>query len=185
MSVPNALRIVETLAKTYSKGEIVVGAGTVLDAETARLAILSGAELLVSPHFNPDVVRVCNRYQAVSIIGAMTPRDVLEALEAGADMIKLFPAEILGPQYVKTIRAPIPQAAIVPTGGATPQNVHAWIEAGCVAVGVGSYITKAAKSDGDYKKVARAAREFIDAIAAARCQISSAAAAGAGAFRQG
>ncbi|EGO63093.1 bifunctional 2-keto-4-hydroxyglutarate aldolase/2-keto-3-deoxy-6-phosphogluconate aldolase [Acetonema longum] len=170
MSVPGALKIIESLARTYKNGEIVIGAGTVLDAETARAAILAGAELLVSPHLNVDMVKMSNRYQAVSIVGAMTPKEIMETLEAGADMVKLFPAELLGPQYVKTVKAPIPQASIVPTGGATPQNVHEWIQAGCDAVGVGSYITKAHKKDGDYNKVTLAAREFVEAVAKARRQ---------------
>ncbi|CUH96581.1 hypothetical protein P22_2671 [Propionispora sp. 2/2-37] len=168
MSVPGALSIIESLARTYQNGEVVIGAGTVLDAETARAAILAGAELLVSPHLNAEMIKMSNRYQAISVVGAMTPKDVLETLEAGADMVKLFPADSLGPQYVKTIKAPIPQASIIPTGGATPQNVHEWIEAGCDAVGVGSYITKAHKKDGDYNKVTLAAREFVEAIAKAR-----------------
>lgn len=170
MSVPGALQIIESLAKTYKNGEVVVGAGTILDAETARAAILAGAELLVSPHLNVEMVKVSNRYQAISIVGAMTPKEVMETLEAGADMVKLFPADFLGVQYVKTIKAPIPQASIVPTGGATPQNVHEWINAGCDAIGVGSYITKAHKQDGDYNKVTLAAREFVEAIAKARQQ---------------
>lgn len=168
MSVPGALGIIESLARTYQNGEVVIGAGTVLDAETARAAILAGAELLVSPHLNAEMIKMSNRYQAISVVGAMTPKDVLETLEAGADMVKLFPADSLGPQYVKTIKAPIPQASIIPTGGATPQNVHEWLQAGCDAVGVGSYITKAHKQDGDYNKVTLAAREFVEAIAKAR-----------------
>lgn len=170
MSVPGALKIIESLSQTYKNGEVVIGAGTILDAETARAAILAGAELLVSPHLNVDMVKVSNRYQAISIVGAMTPKDVIETLEAGADMVKLFPADFLGAQYVKTIKAPIPQASIVPTGGATPQNVHEWIHAGCDAIGVGSYVTKAHKKDGDYNKVTLAAREFVEAIQKARQQ---------------
>jgi len=168
MSVPNALKVIETLAQTYRNGEVVIGAGTVLDAETARSAILAGAELLVSPHLNEDMIRVCNRYQVISVVGAMSPKEVVETLEAGADIVKLFPAELLGPQYVKVIKAPLEQAPIVPTGGVTPQNVSEWLNAGCIAVGVGSYITKAAKQDGDYGKVSAAAREFVEAITAAR-----------------
>lgn len=166
MSVPNALQVIKTLSNKYT--EVLVGAGTILDGETARAAILAGAELLVSPQLNPEMIKMANRYQAITISGAFTPKEVLESLEAGADIVKLFPAEVVGPQYVKAIKAPMSQAPIAPTGGVTPQNVHEWLQAGCVGVGVGSYITKAAQKDGDYRKVTAAAKEFLQAVAAAR-----------------
>jgi 2-dehydro-3-deoxyphosphogluconate aldolase/(4S)-4-hydroxy-2-oxoglutarate aldolase len=168
MSVPNALNVIQTLANQYSNKGILVGAGTVLDGETARAAILAGAELLVSPQLNADMVKVANRYQAVTISGAFTPKEVIETLEAGADIVKLFPAEVVGPKYVASIMAPVPQAPIVPTGGVTPQNVHEWLQAGCVGVGVGSFITKAARKDSDYQKVTSAAKEFLQAVVNAR-----------------
>ncbi len=168
MSVPNALHVIQTLAEKYRDEDVLVGAGTILDAETARAAILAGAELLVSPQLNPEMIKMANRYQAVTISGAFTPTEVLETLEAGADIVKLFPAEVLGPQYVKSVTAPLSQAPIAPTGGVTPQNVREWLQAGCIGVGVGSYITKAAQKDGDYSKVTAAAKEFLEAVAAAR-----------------
>ncbi|WP_342045840.1 bifunctional 2-keto-4-hydroxyglutarate aldolase/2-keto-3-deoxy-6-phosphogluconate aldolase [Bacillus sp. OTU530] len=168
MSVPNALNVIQTLANQYSNKGILVGAGTVLDGETARAAILAGAELLVSPQLNADMVKVANRYQAVTISGAFTPKEVIETLEAGADIVKLFPVEVVGPKYVASIMAPVPQAPIVPTGGVTPQNVHEWLQAGCIGVGVGSFITKAARKDSDYQKVTSAAKEFLQAVANAR-----------------
>lgn len=168
MSVPNALHVIQTLAEKYREEGVLVGAGTILDAETARAAILAGAELLVSPQLNPEMIKMANRYQAVTISGAFTPTEVLETLEAGADIVKLFPAEVLGPQYVKSVVTPLSQAPIAPTGGVTPQNVHEWLQAGCIGVGVGSYITKAAQKDGDYSKVTAAAKEFLEAVAAAR-----------------
>ncbi|APB73061.1 bifunctional 2-keto-4-hydroxyglutarate aldolase/2-keto-3-deoxy-6-phosphogluconate aldolase [Paenibacillus peoriae] len=168
MSVPNALHVIQTLAEKYREEDVLVGAGTILDAETARAAILAGAELLVSPQLNPEMIKMANRYQAVTISGAFTPTEVLETLEAGADIVKLFPAEGLGPQYVKSVTAPLPQAPIAPTGGVTPQNVQEWLQAGCIGAGVGSYITKAAQKDGDYSKVTAAAKEFLEAVAAAR-----------------
>ncbi|OXM86476.1 bifunctional 2-keto-4-hydroxyglutarate aldolase/2-keto-3-deoxy-6-phosphogluconate aldolase [Paenibacillus rigui] len=166
MSVPNALQVINKLAVKYP--DVLIGAGTILDAETARAAILAGAELLVSPQLNPDMIKMANRYQAVTVSGAFTAKEIIESLETGADIVKLFPAEAVGPQYVKAIKAPVPQAAITPTGGVTPQNVHEWLKAGCVGVGVGSYITKAAQKDGDYRKVTAAAKEFLEAVAAAR-----------------
>lgn len=168
MSVPNALNVIRTLSNQYSKDGILIGAGTILDGETARAAILAGAELLVSPQLNPEMIKVANRYQAVTISGAFTPRDVIETLEAGADIVKLFPAEVVGPKYVSAVMAPVPQAPIVPTGGVTPQNVHEWLQAGCIGVGVGSYISKAARKDGDYEKVTAAAREFLQAVSEAQ-----------------
>ncbi|MCL9663021.1 bifunctional 2-keto-4-hydroxyglutarate aldolase/2-keto-3-deoxy-6-phosphogluconate aldolase [Paenibacillus hunanensis] len=168
MSVPNALGIIRTLSNKYKNDDVLVGAGTILDAETARAAILAGAEMLVSPQLNPDMIRVANRYQAVTISGAYTPTEIFDTLQAGADIVKLFPAETLGPQFVKTVTAPLPQVPIVPTGGVTPQNVQEWLQAGCIGVGVGSYITKAAQQDGDYSRVTAAAREFLAAVAAAR-----------------
>lgn len=168
MNVPNALNVIRILSNKYSNEGIVVGAGTVLDGETARAAILAGAELLVSPHLNQEMIKVANRYQAITISGAFTPKEVIETLEAGADFVKLFPAEVMGPQYVKAIRAPIPQAPVVPTGGVTLENIHEWLNTGCAAVGVGSFITKAAQKDGDYQKVTKAAQQFLKAFAAGR-----------------
>ncbi|MXQ53783.1 bifunctional 2-keto-4-hydroxyglutarate aldolase/2-keto-3-deoxy-6-phosphogluconate aldolase [Shimazuella alba] len=168
MSVPNALDVIQILAKKYADSGILIGAGTILDGETARAAILAGAELLVSPHLNHEIIKVANRYQAITISGAFTPKEIVETLEAGADFVKLFPAEGLGPQYVKSIQSPLPQAPIIPTGGVTPQNVSEWINAGCVGVGVGSYISKAAQKDGDFDKVTVAAKEFLQAVAIVR-----------------
>lgn len=168
LSVPNALGIISTLSKKYKKDGILIGAGTVLDAETARSALLAGAELLVSPNVTTSMILMANRYQAVSVCGAYTPTEVVTALDAGADIVKLFPADVLGASYVKTIRAPLEQAPITPTGGVTPENVKEWIDAGCVSVGVGSYITKAAKGSGDYSKVTEAAKIFLAAVAKAR-----------------
>jgi 2-dehydro-3-deoxyphosphogluconate aldolase/(4S)-4-hydroxy-2-oxoglutarate aldolase len=168
MSVPNALNVIRILSDKYKNEGILVGAGTILDGETARAAILAGAELLVSPQLNPGMIKMANRYQAITISGAFTPRDVIETLEAGADIVKLFPAEVVGPKYVSAIMAPVPEAPIVPTGGVTPENVHVWLKAGCIGVGVGSYISKAARNDGDYQKVTTAAKEFVQAVANAQ-----------------
>ncbi|MEH7119336.1 bifunctional 2-keto-4-hydroxyglutarate aldolase/2-keto-3-deoxy-6-phosphogluconate aldolase [Neobacillus vireti] len=168
MSVPNALTVIRKLSDKYKSEGILIGAGTILDGETARAAILAGAELLVSPQLNPEMIKMANRYQAITISGAFTPRDVIETLEAGADIVKLFPAEVVGPKYVSAIMAPVPEAPIVPTGGVTPENVHEWLKAGCIGVGVGSYISKAARKDGDYQKVTTAAKEFVEAVANAQ-----------------
>ena len=168
LTVPGALGVIERLADKYGDQGIVVGAGTVLDAEAAYASVSAGARLLVSPQLNPNMIAAANRYQAVTASGAFTPTEVLNTLEAGADIVKLFPAELGGPAYVKTILAPLPQAPIMPSGGVTPENVGAWFAAGVTAVGVGSFVTKAAQKDGDYGLVARAARTFLEAIDNAR-----------------
>ncbi|MDP9903604.1 bifunctional 4-hydroxy-2-oxoglutarate aldolase/2-dehydro-3-deoxy-phosphogluconate aldolase [Arthrobacter bambusae] len=168
LTVPGALGVIERLADKYGDQGIVIGAGTVLDAEAAFASISAGARLLVSPQFNPKMIAAGNRYQAVTASGAFTPTEVVNTLEAGADIIKLFPAELGGPSYVKTILAPLPQAPIMPSGGVTPANVGAWFGAGVTAVGVGSFVTKAARNDGDFGLVARAAQTFLTAIDEAR-----------------
>ena len=166
-TVPGAHRVIEALAARYKPSELILGAGTVLDPETARVAILSGATYVVSPSLNVETVRLCNRYQVPVMPGAMTVREVIEALEAGADIIKLFPGEAFGPAIIKAIKGPLPQAPLMPTGGVDLSNVGEWIRAGAVAVGAGGSLTGAAKS-GDYAAVTRTAREFVEKIREAR-----------------
>jgi 2-dehydro-3-deoxyphosphogluconate aldolase / (4S)-4-hydroxy-2-oxoglutarate aldolase len=144
-----------------------LGAGTVLDPETARIAILAGAQFIVSPSLNPDTARLCNRYQIPYMPGAGTIREVLEAMECGADIIKVFPGETLGPAFVKAVKAPLPQASLVPTGGVTLENVGEWIRAGSVAVGVGSNLTAGAKT-GDFSAITQLAQKFVEKIKEAR-----------------
>lgn len=168
MAVPNALEVVKYLSDKYESEGVIVGAGTVLDAETARAAILNGAKLLVSPNLNPEMIKMANRYQVVTMSGAFTPTEIQNTLEAGADIVKLFPAEFLNPAYVKSVLAPLSHAPVSPTGGVTPENVGEWFKAGAVCVGLASYITKAAKADGDYNKVTKAAETFLEAIRKAR-----------------
>ena len=166
-TVPGAHRVIEALAERYKPSELILGAGTVLDPETARVAILSGATYVVTPALNVETVRLCNRYQVPVMPGVMTIRDVVEAMEAGADIIKLFPGEAFGPSLIKAIKGPLPQAPLMPTGGVDVSNVAEWIKAGAVAVGAGSSLTGGAKS-GDYESITRTAREFIEKIKEAR-----------------
>ncbi len=166
-TVPGAHRVIEEMAKAYGPSELILGAGTVLDPETARIAILSGASYVVSPSLNAETVRLCNRYQVPVMPGAMTVREVIEAMEVGADIVKLFPGEAFGPGAIKAIRGPLPQAPLMPTGGVDLLNVAEWIRAGAVAVGAGSSLTGAARS-GDYAAVTRTARDFIARIREAR-----------------
>lgn len=163
-TVPGAHRLIEELGKRFQDGDVILGAGTVLDPETARIAILSGASYVVSPGFNLDMVKLCNRYQVPCMPGAMTIREVIMAMEAGADIIKIFPGSAFGPGIIKAIKGPLPQASLMPTGGVSLENAVDWLKAGSVALGVGSSLTAGAKT-GDYKKVTETARKFISIIA--------------------
>jgi 2-dehydro-3-deoxyphosphogluconate aldolase/(4S)-4-hydroxy-2-oxoglutarate aldolase len=166
-TVPGAPAVIEDLAKKYKAGEILVGAGTVLDPETARLAILAGAQYIVSPSLSPETARLCNRYQVPYMPGAGTMREIVEAMECGADIVKLFPGETLGPAFVKAAKGPLPQAALMPTGGVTLENVGEWIKAGAVAVGVGGSLTAGAQT-GNFQAITDTAKQFIQQIQQAR-----------------
>jgi 2-dehydro-3-deoxyphosphogluconate aldolase / (4S)-4-hydroxy-2-oxoglutarate aldolase len=166
-TVPGAPAVIEDLTKKYKAGEILVGAGTVLDPETARLAILSGAQYIVSPSLSPETARLCNRYQVPYMPGAGTMREIVEAMECGADIVKLFPGETMGPAFVKAAKGPLPQAALMPTGGVSLENVGAWIKAGAVAVGVGGSLTAGAQT-GDFQAISDTAKQFIQQIQQAR-----------------
>lgn len=171
MTVPGAIEVIKELSRTYIKGEILIGAGSVLDAETARFCLLAGAEYIVSPVFDVETIKLCNRYQKIVIPGAMSVTEVLRAMEAGADIVKIFPATLFGPKIIKAIKGPLPQAILLPTGGVDLNNVAEWITAGSFAVGVGSVLTAGAKK-GDYDEVTRTAKEFIKKIRITRNKIS-------------
>lgn len=140
-TVPYAHRVIEDISRKYGD-QIILGAGTVLDSETARIAILSGAEFIVSPHFNPEVTKVCNRYRKASMAGILTITEAVQAMEAGVDVLKLFPGDLFGPAFIKDIRGPLPYVQIMPTGGVSAENAGEWIKAGAVAVGAGSSLMK-------------------------------------------
>ncbi len=167
-TVPGATEVIEHLAKKFS-GQILVGAGTVLDPQTARIAILGGAQYVISPSLNLDTARLCNRYQIPYMPGAGTVREVVEAMECGADIVKVFPGELLGPAFVKAVRAPLPQASLMPTGGVSLENVAEWIRAGAVAVAVGGNLTAGAKT-GDFASITKLARAITEKIKEARAQ---------------
>lgn len=168
-TVPGAAETIKDLVRTYKAGEIIIGAGTVLDPETARIAILAGAQYIVSPCINFETIKLCNRYQVPIMPGAATIKEIVEAMEAGADIVKVFPGESLGPAFVKAVRGPLPQAPLMPTGGVSLDNVSEWIKAGCVAVGVGGNLTAGAKK-GDWQSITDIAEQFIAKIRAARGQ---------------
>jgi 2-dehydro-3-deoxyphosphogluconate aldolase / (4S)-4-hydroxy-2-oxoglutarate aldolase len=167
-TVPGATSVIEHLAKKFSQ-HILLGAGTVLDPETARIAILAGAQFVVSPSLNPETARLCNRYQIPYMPGVGTIREVIEAMECGADIVKVFPGEILGPAFVKAVKGPLPQASLMPTGGVTLENVSEWIKAGSVAVGVGSNLSAGAKT-GDFATITNLARQFVEKTKEARAR---------------
>ncbi len=162
-TTPDTLDVIKRLRQRHGD-KVLLGAGTVLDTETARLAIMAGAKFIISPNVNPDTIRICQRYQVLSMPGAMTPTEILVALEAGADIVKVFPAEAFSPAYVKALRAPLPQAPLMPTGGVTLENLHQWFESGAVAVGIGGSLTGPA-AKGDYNAVTAAASAFVQRLA--------------------
>ncbi len=168
-TVPGAAELIKDLSKKYNSGEIIIGAGTVLDPETARTAILAGAQYVVSPYLNKEVVALCNRYQVASMPGAMTIKEVVECMECGADIVKIFPGELFGPSIIKAIKGPIPYAPLMPTGGVSLENVGEWIKAGAQAVGVGGNLIAGAKK-GDYESITTIARQFIEKIKEARAK---------------
>jgi len=171
-TVPGAAEVIGALAAKYRSGEIIIGAGTVLDPETARVAILFGAQYLVSPCLNVETVRLCNRYKVACMPGAMTVKETVDALEAGADVVKIFPGELFGPAIIKAFKGPLPHAPLMPTGGVSLDNVGEWIKAGSLAVGVGGNLIAGAKK-GDYASITATARQFIERIHAARNQATS------------
>ena len=168
MTVPGAVDIIKELASKYKNdSEIIIGAGTVLDPETARMVILAGAEFVVSPSLNPETVKLCNRYRIPMMPGIMTVKEAVEALELGVDILKVFPGNAFGPSIISSLRGPLPQAQFMPTGGVSVENVDKWLKAGAVAVGTGSNLTAGAKT-GDYDAVTKMAEDFVAAVKAAR-----------------
>jgi 2-dehydro-3-deoxyphosphogluconate aldolase / (4S)-4-hydroxy-2-oxoglutarate aldolase len=170
-TVPGALEVISRVAKSAKSQGILFGAGTVLDPETARAAILAGAQFIVSPSVNPETARLCNRYQVPYMPGAASVGEITAAMESGADIVKIFPGELFGPAFVRAVKGPLPQASLMPTGGVTLGNVGEWIEAGSVAVGVGGSLTAGAKT-GDYRSITSLAREFIEKIRATRKKLA-------------
>lgn len=168
MTVPGAVDIIKELSEKYRDNEkIVIGAGTVLDSETARMVILAGAQFVVSPSLNVETVKLCNRYRIPVMPGIMTVKEAVEALELGVDILKVFPGNAFGPSIISSFKGPLPQAQFMPTGGVSVDNVDKWFKAGVVAVGTGSNLTVGAKT-GDYEAVTKMAEEFVNAVKKAR-----------------
>jgi len=169
MSVQGAIDVIKELTQKY-KEEIIMGAGTVLDSETGRAALLAGAQFIVSPTLNLDLIQLAHRYSAVVIPGAMTPTEILTAWNAGADMVKVFPAAQLGgPEYIKALRGPLPQVLLVPTGGVNLQNAGAFIKAGATLLGVGGeLVDKKAIKERKFHILTENTRAFLKSIQEAR-----------------
>lgn len=167
-TVPDAPQVLRAVRKAMGNA-VVLGAGTVLDAETARIALLSGAEYLVSPVVNPEVIRLARRYGKVVMPGAFTPTEILSAWEHGADVVKVFPAEVGGPAYFKAIRGPLPQVRLMPTGGVDLTTAEAFLDAGAVCLGVGSSLVEPkAVASGDFARIRSLAEQFAAIVARSR-----------------
>jgi len=168
MTVPDAVSLIRKLASSIPSN-LLLGAGTVVDAATARAVIDAGARFVVSPVFRPDVVTACHERDVVAAPGCFTPTEILNAHDLGADVVKVFPATALGPQFIKDIRAPLPQLKLMPTGGVSLDNAGEWIRAGAVAVGAGSALLDArAIEEGQLEVVTANARRIVASVAAAR-----------------
>lgn len=161
-TVPGAQRVIEALTNEFGD-KLLVGAGTVLDSETARIAILAGANYIVSPSFDLNTAKLCNRYQIPYIAGCMTLTEIKTALEAGTDVIKVFPGSAFGPSFISAIKGPLPQAKLMPTGGVDINNAAQWIKNGCVAIGVGGNLTK-----GTSEEITAKAKAFVEKVKEAK-----------------
>lgn len=168
MTVPNAVGLIRELAPTLPSG-FLLGAGTVTNPQTARDVIAAGARFVVGPVFRPEVIATCHEHDVPAMPGCFTPTEILAAHDCGADIVKVFPATMLGPQFFKDVRAPLPQVKLMPTGGVTLDNAGDWIRAGAVAVGVGSALVDARAIDaGRFDVIRSNAERVVASVAAAR-----------------
>lgn len=167
-TVPRAARVIEKVADKLGN-RILLGAGTVLDPETARAAFLAGAEFIVSPTVNAEVIQMCRRYSKLSMPGAFTPTEVVAAWQAGADIVKVFPSDLVGPKYLKLLHGPLPHIRLMPTGGVNLNTAADFLAAGACALGVGSaLVDQQAIAAGDLKKIESLARQFVEVVRAYR-----------------
>lgn len=172
-TVPKAHRVIEQMADALGD-RILLGAGTVLDPETARAALLAGAEYIVSPTLNLDVIRLCRRYDKAILPGALTPTEVLTAWEAGADVVKIFPSDLTGPAYLKALAGPLPQVRMMPTGGVNLETAAAFLNAGAFALGIGSSLVDGKSlANRDFARIETLARQYVEIVAATRAKHAS------------
>ena len=163
-TVPGAHRVIEQVADRLGQ-KILLGAGTVLDSETARTALLAGAEFIVAPTVNLDVIRLCQRYDKVVMPGALTPTEVLTAWESGADIVKVFPSELTGPGYLKALHGPLPQVRLMPTGGVNLDTAADFLRAGACALGIGgALVEKKAVAAGDMQRIQSLAQQYVQIV---------------------
>ncbi|MBA3572496.1 MAG: bifunctional 2-keto-4-hydroxyglutarate aldolase/2-keto-3-deoxy-6-phosphogluconate aldolase [Pyrinomonadaceae bacterium] len=174
LTVPGAVAVIEAVVKGFGN-QVTVGAGTVLDAETARTCMLAGAQFIVSPSLNLETIEICRRYSIAVMPGALTPTEVITAWQAGADMVKVFPCNAMGgASYLKALKAPFPQVELIPTGGVSLKTAADFIQAGASALGVGSdLVNTTAIRAGEPAKVTRAARAYLEAVREARASSSA------------
>ncbi|HEV3238658.1 MAG TPA: bifunctional 4-hydroxy-2-oxoglutarate aldolase/2-dehydro-3-deoxy-phosphogluconate aldolase [Gemmataceae bacterium] len=171
MTVPNALAVLKAVRDEVGD-RMVLGAGTVLDPETARAALLAGVEFIVAPTLNFDVIRLCRRYDRLVMPGAFTPTEILTAWEAGADIVKVFPADVVGPAFFKAVRAPLPQVKLMPTGGVDLTTAADFLEAGACCLGVGSHLVDPkAIAQGKFDRIRDLARQYINVVRQARSAV--------------
>ncbi|WP_462424415.1 bifunctional 2-keto-4-hydroxyglutarate aldolase/2-keto-3-deoxy-6-phosphogluconate aldolase [Fusobacterium ulcerans] len=158
-TVPGATEVIKALKEQFTSDELVIGAGTVLDAATARIAILAGSEFIISPAFDEETAKLCNLYQVPYMPGCMTITEITKAMQYGADIVKLFPGSAFGPSFVKAVKAPLPQANIMPTGGVSLENIDEWFKNGVVAVGAGGKLASGSSED-----IIATAKAFVEKI---------------------
>jgi 2-dehydro-3-deoxyphosphogluconate aldolase/(4S)-4-hydroxy-2-oxoglutarate aldolase len=163
-TVPNAVQVLEQVATEFGD-RILLGAGTVLDPETARAALLAGAEFIVAPNTNVEVIRLCRRYDSLVLPGAYTPTEVVTAWENGADIVKIFPSDVGGPRYLKALRGPLPQVRMMPTGGVNLETAADFLRAGACALGIGGSLVEAtAVSSGNMQRIETLARQYVQIV---------------------
>jgi 2-dehydro-3-deoxyphosphogluconate aldolase/(4S)-4-hydroxy-2-oxoglutarate aldolase len=168
MTVPDALEVLRRVRQALGE-RLLLGAGTVLDTETARAAFLAGAEYIVAPTLNLDVIRLCQRYDKLVMPGAFSPTEILAAWEAGADIVKVFPADVVGPAFFKAVRAPLPQVRLMPTGGVDLNTAAAFLKAGACCLGIGGQLVEAeAVAERSFERIRDLARQYVALVKQAR-----------------
>lgn len=171
-TVPNAIRVLEQIADRLGD-QVLLGAGTVLDTETARAALLAGAQYIVSPNTNVSVIEMCKRYGKLIMPGALTPTEIITAWQAGADIVKIFPSEITGPGYLKALRGPLPQIRLMPTGGVNLQTAAEFLKSGACALGIGGSLVEAkAVQTGDFARITALAKQYVEIVKATRKEMA-------------
>jgi 2-dehydro-3-deoxyphosphogluconate aldolase / (4S)-4-hydroxy-2-oxoglutarate aldolase len=171
MTVPDALEVLRQVRRALGH-RLLLGAGTVLDPETARAVLLAGAEYVVAPTVNLDVIRLCQRYDRLVMPGAFTPTEILTAWEAGADIVKVFPADVVGPAFFKALRGPLPHVRLMPTGGVDLTTAAAFLKAGACCLGVGGQLVEPrAVAEGNFDRIRDLARQYVNVVKQTRAEI--------------